>query len=341
MGCGGIGVAMGAWGVRAYQPGDEAALVALWNTALPRDPLDADTFAARVLADANFLSSGLVVAAGAEGPLGFALALSRRVPLAPGEGLEPETGWITAFGVHPAARRRGVGTALLEAACAELQRRGCRRVEISPYAPGYFWPGVDTAAYAEALGWLQRRGFRSLGEAVAMERSLSGYLPPPEAQAACTALEADGVALGPLGPEAVVPLIAWAGRTFHPDWGRAVREAVARGVPWRRTLLARDAGGAILGFAQYGAYDRSLDRFGPFGVDPAARRRGIGRALLHLTLQAMQREGCRCAWFLWTGEHSPAGALYRGAGFRVSRRFALLRRDLAAAPPAGVAPPRG
>ncbi len=338
-----------AWRVRPYRAGDEAALVALWNAALPVDPIDEPTLAARVLVDPNFLPSGLLVAE-ALGParatgvdagslLGFVLALSRRVPLAPGEGLEADTGWLTAFGVRPEVRRAGLGTALLEAACGELATRGCRRVEVSPYAPGYFWPGVDRAAYPEALALLAARGFATLYEAVAMERSLFGYCPPDDALAGRAALEREGVRFCPLQPSTVLPLLEWSGRVFHADWARAVREAVARRLPWGRTLLALAPDGAILGFAQYGAYDYSADRFGPFGVDPAARRRGIGRVLLHACLQAMQRDGLRCAWFLWTGERSPAGALYQGAGFRVARRFVLLKRDLAAAAPAASGAP--
>lgn len=345
--------------VRAYRPGDESALVALWNAALPTDPLDVVTLAARVLADPNFEPSSLLVlegprpagacagmrsaaptgrvaadvpAAMGAGPgtplLGFVLALTRRVPLEPGEGLETDCGWITAFAVHPAARRQGAGRQLLAEACASLTRRGCTRVEVSPYAPGYFWPGVDQAAHAGAVPFLRALGFTALYEAVAMERSLSAYRPPDEAIAARARLEGEGVRFGPLTPDLVIPLIAWNGRVFHADWARAVRAAVARRLPWSRTLVARAADGGILGFAQYGCYDRAADRFGPFGVDPAARGRGIGRVLLHECLQGMQRDDLRCAWFLWTGERSPAGALYRAAGFHVARRFLLFRRSL-------------
>jgi mycothiol synthase len=315
--------------VRAYRPGDDEGLVALWNRALPLDPLHADGWAARVLADPNFAPSLLWVAEEAPRVLvGFCLAVRRLVPLGPGADLEPEVGWITAFGVDPAHRRRGVGRAVCTAACRELARQGCRRAEVSPYAPGYFWPGVDRAAYPEALAFLDRLGFVPAYEAVAMERSLWDYRPPPEAEAALARLRADGVSLVPLAPAWVVPLVAWVGSTFHADWARAVREGVARRLPWGRTRLAVDGRGRILGFAQYGTYDRSLDRFGPFGVDPAARRRGIGTALLHETLRAMQAEGCRTAWFLWAAEDSPAGALYRRAGFRVTRRFVILRRNL-------------
>ena len=334
------------WRVRPYQPGDETTLVDLWNAALPADPLDADTLAARVLADPNFRSSGLLVAERVHGPvpgegpgprplLGFVLALSRRVPLDPGEGLEPECAWVTAFGVHPAVRRRGLGRALLGAACDELARRGAERVDVSPYAPGYFWPGVDREAYPEAAAFLEALGFHPLGEAVAMERSLIGYRPPAEVPGARQRLLGEGVRFRAFGPELVVPAVEWSRRVFHADWARSLRSSVASRLPWSRTRLALDATGAILGFAQFGCYDRCADRFGPFGVDPAARGRGIGKVLLHDTLCSMQREALASAWFLWTDENSPAGHLYRKAGFRMVRRFVLLRRHLGRAASVG------
>lgn len=56
------------------------------------------------------------------------------------------------------------------------------------------------------------------------------------------------------------------------------------------------------------------------------RGRGIGSALLGRTLEQMRRQGSHCAWFLWTGEN--AARLYGRFGFRPSRRFVLLRREL-------------
>lgn len=314
---------------RPYRPGDERALVAAWNAALPADPIDEAAFARRILADANFLPDGLRVAEAPDGRgvAGFALALARRVPLDPSADLEPDTGWITAFGVDPAWRGRGLGTALLRAAMGHLRERGCRRVEVSPYAPGYFWPGPDRAAHDAALRLLEHEGFAPLAEVVAMERSLTAFTPVAEVGAARVRLEREGLCLRPLGPALVWPLLEFIQRAFYPDWTRAVRASVAHGVPWGRTRLAL-RGDAVVGFAQYGAYDGHPDRFGPFGVDAAERGRGIGAVLLEDTLRAMQGAGCRAAWFLWTGEASPAGRLYRRSGFSVSRRFVLLRRPL-------------
>ena len=46
----------------------------------------------------------------------------------------------------------------------------------------------------------------------------------------------------------------------------------------------------------------------------------------------MRAEGAHSAWFLWTGEDSPAGHLYRSTGFDVVRRFEVMRAPLDARP---------
>jgi hypothetical protein len=42
----------------------------------------------------------------------------------------------------------------------------------------------------------------------------------------------------------------------------------------------------------------------------------------------MRAQGLHGAWFLWTGEQSPAGHLYRKAGFHVTRRFDIMSKTL-------------
>src|SRR5207245_268893 len=111
-------------------------------------------------------------------------------------------------------------------------------------------------------------------------------------------------------------------RVFTADWARAVREALLRGVSRDRVLVASH-GSQIVGFCIYGGYDNVAERFGPFGVDPAQRRLGLGRVLLYRCLELMHAEGLHNAWFLWTGIDDPAGHLYRSAGFTVSRAFTV------------------
>lgn len=74
--------------------------------------------------------------------------------------VSPETYAVTCFQVAPALRRRGVATALLAGALADLRARGVRRVEAYPRRrggldPDDMWTGPEDL-YA-------RFGFRSMG----------------------------------------------------------------------------------------------------------------------------------------------------------------------------------
>ncbi len=61
--------------------------------------------------------------------------------------------------------------------------------------------------------------------------------------------------------------------------------------------------GRLIGFACYDAGAKGF--FGPTGVDGAYRGRGVGRALLIRTLEAMREEGYGYAVIGWVGEQHP------------------------------------
>lgn len=313
--------------VRTYRGGDESGVVSVWNRALTFDPIDMERFVRQVLCDVNFCPEGLQIACNGDEIVGFALAIERRLPLS-GSDLEPETGWITAFGVDPTWQGRGVGGALLESAEEFLRGRGKRRVDVSPYAPNYFWPGVDAEAYDRAFSVLEGRGYQPRYVAAAMDRNLVGFHIPGDVIDVERERIDEGYTFGRLDPPSLYEVSAFAEADFSPDWGRSVREAVAQGVPWDHILYVRNPERGVVGFAMYGAYGGTLERFGPFGVAGSERGKGLGKILLYRTMEAMSARGLHGAWFLWTGEETAAGALYLRAGFQVTRRFHVLQKSL-------------
>jgi ribosomal protein S18 acetylase RimI-like enzyme len=96
--------------------------------------------------------SGLLFLArreGADDVVGYAMC--RLLPSGPTFDLGPVRGDVESLAVSAAARGAGVGTALLSAVRAELERRGCRHWSISV--------ATDNAA---AVRLYERFGFRSL-----------------------------------------------------------------------------------------------------------------------------------------------------------------------------------
>jgi mycothiol synthase len=301
--------------------------VAVLRQAMPMEAVGKAKFAKQVLLDPNFRPEGSLLAKVDGEPAGYILALARQTPLenAPDDS---DRGYITLFGVAPWFRRRGVGGALLEAAEDFLRYQGRQEVWISPYAPGYFAPGVDVEAYAEGLAFLAKRGYQEVYRPISMEVPLWSFAVPDWVQNREANHRLEGVAYTPFTPALIRPLIEFAERVFQGDWVRVCRQTALRildGDNPQRLQIALDNRNPIpqvLGFSHFDG-----ERFGPIGVDPEQRGRGIGQVLMYRTLQAQRDAGLRTAWFLWSDDKT-AERLYDAAGFKIVRRFALLKKEL-------------
>lgn len=312
---------------RSHRPGDLAALVALTARATPRDLVNEKRFATNVLLERNFDPSGLSIAEHeTDGIVGFfyGTCAQQGVPSL------PEDGYITVGAVDPTHRRQGIGTALMRRTAEHLRTRGARRVTVAGYPQAYFVPGLDAAAYPEGRAFLESLGFERLYTAAAMHLDLDAYVTPEKVGELVRLREAEGYEFAPATWDDLPETLTFASQKLAPDWGGAVREAVLLHGRPERVRIARSPEGSVVGFATYAAYEGTLERFGPFGVDDDRRGTGLGRVLLHQTLTQMRSEGAHGAWFLWTGEQSPAGHLYLSTGFEVVRRFEVMRADLEA-----------
>jgi len=309
--------------VRGYRGADEAGLLDLWNASLPVDPIDPRTFHRQVLLDPNFHPDWLLVAETADRLVGFCLCLIRRVPFEK-TGLQPESGWISAMGVHPDHRRQGAGSALLDAALERFHRADRTEVSIAPYLPNYFVPGVDEGNYADGVAFLTRRGFEVLDRPISMDASIVRLDTCPflERQGQ---LREQGIEVGSMQPHEIPALMTFLQEHMPGDWVRHARDIlldISKGIGdfEQFTLAVKD--GEVVGYCQF-----EREHFGPFGVREGMQGRGIGTVLLATCLRTMQRQGLHNAWVLWTGDET-ADRIYRRFGFKRTRRFAVLRRTL-------------
>ena len=310
--------------IRSYQGTDESALLAVWNAALIADRIDARRFRTQVLLDPNFVPEQLPVAVVDGQVIGFVLALTRQVPLFL-QGLEPKQAWITAFGVLPQHQRAGIGAALFAHLSQRLQADGRRTIDIAPYTPNYFVPGVDIRAYPAALDFLGTQGFDTLYHALSMGADLTGFSTPPEIQAlAQRRYTEDGITITAVTAADVPDVMPFIVAHFGWDWYRHAQDTLMRLFNGDSTplcfLVARQRG-EVVGFCQ-----QVGERFGPFGVHADLRGKGIGRLLLFECLSRMSAQAVYYSYFLWTSHK--AARLYAQAGFSERREFAVLRRNL-------------
>lgn len=300
--------------------------------SFPEEGLDADRLATQVLWDQNWEPGGTFVLQSEEGGpedvRGFCLAFHRRMPL-PHMPLDADRGYITLFGVDEDLRRQGHGTRLLNAAEDYLRGKGATRALVSPYAPGYFWPGVDVARYAPALDFLLANGYREIMRPLAMETRLADVKRPDWLRKKVDALQADAatsVEIRPYHPDLAPSIHDFMVAEFPGDWERWVRDAAldihaGRAAPNRLLFAWDNATSSVVGMVHW-----NNERFGPVGTAPRVRGRGIGAWLTFAALEAMRDSGKQVGWFLWTDDKT--AELYKEAGFRENRRFALMAKDL-------------
>lgn len=212
-------------------------------------------------------------------------------------------GHIRLLVVAPEHRRRGVGSALLEAAESDLRAAGVTDIFTGADAPDYLWPGVDVREIG-LLAALERRGFWKHDANFNMEVDLSRLPDDP----------GGWVAAGGVDPS---ELRSWL-REHYPHWEAEAMPALERGV----LVASRDAAG-ITGFAAWNVNRRGW--FGPTGVRPDLRGRGLGTPLLLAALHQMRREGLAVADVAWVG---PIGFYAGTVGATINRVFFVLRKKL-------------
>lgn len=103
--------------------------------------------------------------------------------------------------------------------------------------------------------------------------------------------------------------VAWSERTFR---GLLARSNASLVVAQEETR----PGGPILGYAVLWVAGGEAE-LGDLAVDPRARRRGVGSALLAATLEEAARRGAQAVLLEVRESNRAARSLYEGEGFRV------------------------
>lgn len=231
-------------------------------------------------------------------------------------------GCLRVLAVAPAARRSGIGGALL-AQCEQLARTaGQERLSALDQPGNYLAPGVDDRN-GETIGWLERRGWQRQGEP--RVNALIDVRGNPRVSAArAEELAAAAAARGYQVRRArrdEAELAAAIEAEFGGAWPFEVRRALG-GDPPGVHVAVRD--GAYCGFAAHDGNNRGLGWFGPTGTWPAHRGQGLGEALLMACLVDVAAHHAQCE-IAWIG---PRPFYDKVAGVAADRRFVVLHRAL-------------
>lgn len=310
--------------IRPFEGKDTGALLACWERALPLDAVTLDVFERKVLLDQNFERDSLMVAELGGKIAGFVTCFVLNKPIEK-VGHREETGFISAMGVAPEFRGKGVGSRLLDAAEAFFRKRGRKIICVAPYTPNYFVPGVDKERYADGVKFLQEHGFAEYSEGIAADALISKFELAPEVLEKEKKLAEERIVVRHYEREDLVDYIQFQRDLMPGPWVEDARRnltELTHGRFKKQSIWLAVDKGRIIGFCM-----NEGDHFGPFGVSDDYQGKGIGTVLLARTMYQMRLDGYHCAWVLWTGERALKG-VYGRLGFTLTRRFAIMKKEL-------------
>ncbi|MBT4496936.1 MAG: GNAT family N-acetyltransferase [Gemmatimonadetes bacterium] len=328
--------------IRAFAKRDLAAALRLWNDSVQRGEVLLKRMAERdfqrILEGNPSYDGSFDFVAEEEGKIaGYISGITKKVFL-PKETAENTPGYLTAIFVDADHRRRGIGTALLQALLDAFRRDGKRDavcfssnpIDLGwtiPDTPGHDhnnMPGVDI----ECAGYpfLHENGFADVAVEVAMYLNLSDYRETPIVEELQEKLLGEGIRTGRYDVGLGYDFDRMCDHVGSEYWRSVLREETQKRDP--RPILAATHEGHIVGFT--GPVDREDSGRGWFtGIctDPDFEKRGIATVLFNLLMREFIRKGALFST-LFTGDTSHAQRLYLRTGFEIKRRFALMKKPL-------------
>ena len=344
--------------IRPMQSNDFAAVQRIWNDSVEKGevlyyPLTEDYFEKKFIKNAGCATENLLIAEKDRRVVGFLHGVAPETfPLA-----KPGCAYLTCMMVDSVFRGRGIGKTLLEALKTQMKHRGAHTLYISslnpvnldwriPGTPGHDhnnMPGLDTGC--AGYGFFEKQGFQEKYREVSLYQDLSGCRMPSEVPEIQKKLAAEGIYTGLYQPEWDCEFDGMCDRVGSDYWRDVLRTEIAAwkdGQPnadsrfWAdgirpqgpRPLLIALHEGHIVGFT--GPVDLQKSGRGWFtGIctDPLYERRGIATVLFNLLMQSFVQEGAQFTT-LFTGTDSHAQKVYRRAGLRPVREFALMALTL-------------
>ncbi|MCC7541045.1 MAG: GNAT family N-acetyltransferase, partial [Deltaproteobacteria bacterium] len=115
---------------------------------------------------------------------------------------------------------------------------------------------------------------------------------------------------------------SWVGHHFGRGWRHEVSVALAQRPA---SVHVVEHSGRIVGFAAHSARLAGLGTFGPTGVLPRHRGKGIGQLLLSRCLRDLEKAGHAQATIAWVG---PRDWYAKACGAVVEREYVTLARTM-------------
>lgn len=349
------------WNIRLFEEKDLAGVISVWNASVEAKevvfyPLTPEYYRKKFESDPNYDPRFVFVAEEDGQIVGFIHGTAKKVFLEK-ETNESTPGFITCFFVLKEHRGKGIGTALIDALTKAFKAAGKHILACSsdnpvnldwivPGTPGHDHnnaPGMDEDCIGHAF--LKKLGFEDQYREIAMYLDLSTYTPWEGLEAKREELRAAGIETGRYDVNLDYNYDDMCDRVGSEYWRQSIKCEIAawkankpntdiRFIPngkvpaGPRPILVATHDKHIVAFT--GPVDKQESGRGWFtGIctDPLYERRGIASVLFNLLMQEFVQEGAKFST-LFTGDSNHAQRIYMRAGFRIARRFVIMKKEI-------------
>ena len=285
---------------------DAQEVVALWNKTLTAHPMTIDRFNSLFFGEINAEPKLKLTAFIAKHHelVGFVIGYQRNLP-APGLGLEPELGYLTAIGVDPKVQRNAIGSLLLEKLLNELGNIEILLCGRTGSAPAAVFPGVELENYLGAVEFFEQHGFAKLATANSMSREITDIVKLD--------LPAEVTFATNLDLPKFENFIATA---FPGDWAEVAVKKAATNPAELGVVMVNNQ------YAGFAVWNQGW--FGPVGVAAEFRKYGLGKLLVKNAMNQMSSAGIKKIWFNWADEW--VVPFYKSLGFEINRSYQRMQR---------------
>ncbi|MDD3334943.1 MAG: GNAT family N-acetyltransferase [Eubacteriales bacterium] len=348
--------------IRTFEGRDLPSVIRIWQESVQAGEvvfyeLTAEYFRTKFENDPNYDPQYSLVAEENHEIVGFINGVAKKIFL-DHETNENSPGYITCFFVRSGNRGYGIGKALVDALCQRFKAAGKKSVAICndnpinldwhiPNTPGHDHnntPGMDMSS--PGYEFVKAIGFEKIDREIAMYLDLKDYIPWDGMKERQAQLMDQGVYTGRYDPRLGYDYDRLCDRVGSEYWREVIRSELAcwqenrpntdvRFIPngtkipnGPRPLLVATCDRHIVAFT--GPVDKQSSGRGWFcGIftDPEYEHRSIAPILFHLLMEEFIAEGATFST-LFTGENNRAQTIYLRTGFRIARRFALMKRTL-------------
>ncbi len=302
------------WTMRTLDPAtDRAAVESLWRTTMaPAWPL--------LPGAVDRLTGGHLAVTDSGAPAGVIAVdvRARSADVAAGSADRPRSAGVQFLAVAPEHQRRGLGSALLEAAVGTATAAGATELRAGTGGSAYVWPGVPLDLPA-AVAFFTTHGWTSPHDTADLTQDLREYRDPELGTSDVSTAVADASAF------TEVDVFEEA---HFPQWARHFSGTT------EDVMTARDADGTLIGTLLFSGPDAEhpyRPLLGPragkiacVGVAGSAQGRGVGSAMVAHASRVLRDRGTRTCLIDWVVRESFYGRL----GYRSWRRYRMFQHAL-------------